>query len=125
MSIPASCCIACVPTRAVPYLARQGITRIRIRIIHAISTDNAQANSRLALRHLQIIQHQLAYRFFLNYDSDALTPILPNTVELVRVKQLDAHSGAHESAPALVPIEAALSWSQQRSRHDPANADAI
>jgi hypothetical protein len=52
-------------------------------------------------------------------------PILPNIAELICVKQLDAHSRAHESAPALVPIEAALSWSQQRSRHDPTNADAI
>ena len=48
-------------------------------------------------------------------------------VELVRVKQLDAHSRAHESAPVLVQvqIEAALSWSQQWSRHDRTNPDAI
>jgi hypothetical protein len=123
MSIPAPGCVACIPTRAVPQLARQGITSTRI--THTISTDNAQANSRLAHRHPQIIQHQLSHRFLFNYDTNALPPFLSDSIELVRVKQLDAHSRAHESAPALVQIEAALSWSQQRARHDPTNPAAI
>jgi hypothetical protein len=122
MSIPAPCCVACIPTRAAPRLASQGATSASISII--IGTDNTQATFRLALYHPQIIQYQLAYRFLLDY-TNALTPILPNALELVRIKQLDAHSRAHESSPTLVQIEAALSWSQQRARPDPINADAI
>ena len=123
MSVTAPRCIACIPTRAISRLARQGI--ISTSISRTISTDNAQADSRLALYHPQIIQHQLTYRFLLNHDTNALTPILPNAVKLVRIKQLDAHGRAHESAPALVQIGAALSRSQQRARPDPTHTDTI
>ena len=100
MSISALCRVACITTRVVPHLVRQGITSTRIS--HTFSTDNARANSRLALRLLQIFQHQFSHRFLFNHDTNALTPFLSDNIELVRVKQLDAHSRAHESAPVLV-----------------------
>jgi hypothetical protein len=123
MPIPAPCHVACISTRAAPRPARQGTPSASISSI--ISTDNTQAKSHLALCHPQIIQHQLPYRFLLNYDTNALTPILSDALELIRIKQLDAYSRAHESAPTLVQIEAALSRSQQRARPDPTNSDAI
>ena len=120
MSIPAPCCIACIPTRAASHIARQGIT-----ISRNISADNAQANSCRALCHPQIIQHELTYRLLLNHDTNALTPFFSNAIELVHVKQLNAHSCAHESASALLQTEAVLSWSKQWARHDPTNLNAI
>ena len=52
-------------------------------------------------------------------------PFFSDAIELVRVKQLNAHSHAHESASVLLQTEAVLSWSKQRARHDPTNLDAI
>ena len=110
-----------IPTRAAPCPTLQRITSTSIS--HTTNTDNVQANSRLALRRPQVIQPQLSHRFLLNYDTNALTPILSDAIELVRVKQLDAHSRAHESAPAHAQTEVAFSWSQQRARPDLTNAD--
>ena len=46
------------------------------------------------------------YRVFFSPDANAFTPILANTIGLVRIKQLDTPRGVRESTPTCIQTEA-------------------